>query len=412
MGTRDTRRIFKGIVINPVAPDRVDFYAPAYLVIEGEKIVRITSDDPRWEFPDSKFRDLGEKIILPGFVDTHVHLSQFAIRGVGEGELLKWLNTYTYPEEARFADPAYAEKISTAFFDEIVANGTTTAAIYCSIHEPATDIAFAAARAKGIRAFIGKVMMDRNSPPALTEDTENSIQATVRLFEKWDHADGGRLRYVFTPRFAGSCSKSLMHRVGQIARDAGAIVQSHLAENVEEVRWIRDLFPDESSYAAVYDDAELLGARSIMAHCIHLSDEEINLLAKREVKIAFCPYSNRTLGSGIMPYRKLRDAGLMISLGTDIAGGPSLSMFEQMREAMRAAGMTASEALYLATLAGARALGLSNHIGNFATGKDADYIVVGVAPHRTAEEALSTLCSQGDKKSVAEVYVRGNLMYF
>ena len=131
MGTRDTRRIFKGLVINPLAPDRVDYYDPGYLVIEGEKIVRITADDPRWEFPDAKFRDFNEKIILPGFVDTHVHLPQFAMMGVGEGELLTWLNTYTYPEEARFADPAYAEEISTAFFDELVANGTTTAAIYC-----------------------------------------------------------------------------------------------------------------------------------------------------------------------------------------------------------------------------------------------------------------------------------------
>ena len=400
MGTRDTRRIFKGLVINPLAPDRVDYYDPGYLVIEGEKIVRITADDPRWEFPDAKFRDFNEKIILPGFVDTHVHLPQFAMMGVGEGELLTWLNTYTYPEEARFADPAYAEEISTTFFDELVANGTTTAAIYCSIHEPATDIAFIAAREKGVRAFIGKVMMDRNSPPGLMEDTERSIHASVRLFEKWDNNDGGRLRYVFTPRFAASCSISLMHRVGQIARETGAFVQSHLAENVNEVRWIRDLFPDKPSYAGVYDDAGLLGARTIMAHCIHLSAEEINLLAKREVKIAFCPYSNQTLRSGT------------ISLGTDIAGGPSLSMFEQMREAIRATAMTPTEALYLATLAGARSLGISDHIGNFAAGKDADFIVVDVKPRRKAEEALSTLCLESDKKCVVEVYVRGNLMYF
>ena len=412
MGTRDTRRIFKGLVINPVAPDRVDYYDPGYLVIEGEKIVRITADDPRWEFPDAKFRDFNEKIILPGFVDTHVHLPQFAMMGVGEGELLTWLNTYTYPEEARFADPAYAEEISATFFDQLVANGTTTAAIYCSIHEPATDIAFVAARAKGVRAFIGKVMMDRNSPPGLMEDTERSIHASVRLFEKWDNTDGGRLRCVFTPRFAASCSISLMHRVGQIARETGAFVQSHLAENVNEVRWIRDLFPDKPSYAGVYDDAGLLGARTIMAHCIHLSAEEINLLAKREVKIAFCPYSNQTLRSGTMPYRKLQDAGLMISLGTDIAGGPSLSMFEQMREAIRATAMTPTEALYLATLAGARSLGISDHIGNFAAGKDADFIVVDVKPRRKAEEALSTLCLESDKKCVVEVYVRGNLMYF
>src|SRR5207302_7689099 len=144
--------------------------------------------------------------------------------------------TYTYPEEARFSDPDYAAKISKAFFDELVANGTTTAVIYSSVHEQATDIAFNIARSKGVRAFIGKVMMDRNSPPALLEDTENSIRASVRLFEKWDGADDGRLRYVFTPRFAGSCSMELMKRAGEIAQEIGAFVQSHLRENKDEIR--------------------------------------------------------------------------------------------------------------------------------------------------------------------------------
>src|SRR5260370_21244638 len=171
----NTKGVIRALLMNPAAPDRIDFYDPGFLVIDNEKIVRIARNDPRSEFPDAEFRDLAEKIILPGFVDTHVHLPQLAIMGVGQGELLTWLNTYTYPEEARFADPEYAEKISTAFFDELVANGTTTAVIYCSVHERATDIAFTAARAKGVRAFIGKVMMDRNSPAALLEDTEDSI---------------------------------------------------------------------------------------------------------------------------------------------------------------------------------------------------------------------------------------------
>ena len=412
MGNRDTRRIFKGIVINPVGPDRADYYDPGYLLIEGDIIARLTRDDPRWEFPDAEFRDLKEKMILPGFVDTHVHLPQFAIMGAGQGELLTWLNTYTYPEEARFGDPEYAEKISTAFFDELVANGTTTAAIYCSVHERATDIAFTAARAKGLRAFIGKVMMDRNSPSVLLEDTEDSIQASMRLFQKWDKAESGRLRYIFTPRFAASCSMPLMQRIGRIAREARAFVQSHLAENLNEVQWIRELFPDKPSYAAVYDDAGLLGPRSIMAHCIHLSAEEVNLLAARGTKVAFCPYSNRTLQSGTMPYRKLRQAGLDISLGTDIAGGPSLSMFEQMREATRATGMTPIEALHLATLAGATALGVSDRVGSLSPGKEADFIIADAKACRTAQETLSTLGLPSDKNSVIEVYLRGNLMYF
>ena len=379
--------------MNPVALDQVESYAPGYLVISGDKIERLTRQDPRPEFPSAEFIDLEKQMIVPGFVDTHVHLPQFAIMGVGAGELLTWLATYTYPEEARFADPAYASKIATQFFDELVANGTTTAAIYSSVHEEATDIAFSAAQKKGIRAFIGKVMMDQNSPAALQEDTRASIAASVRLFEKWDGAESGRLRYIFTPRFAGSCSAELMRRVGDIAQAREAFVQSHLSENMDEVAWVRQLYPDSESYAAVYDAAGLLTERSIMAHSIHLSSDEIALLARRKANVAFCPYSNRTLRSGTMPYHKLRAAGLNIALGTDVAGGPSLSMTEQMREAMAAAQITWPEALYLATMGGAKALGLSGRIGNFEKGKDADFVVL-------------------DQESVQRVYVRGNLVYF
>jgi len=408
----DPKRVFKGLLLNPLAPGRVDFHNPGYLVIEGATILRIANEDPRPEFPDADFRDLGDRIILPGFVDTHVHLPQFGIMGVGQGELLAWLNTYTYPEEARFSDPEYAEKISQSFFDELLANGTTTAVVYCSIHEQATDIAFNIARSKGVRAFIGKVMMDRNSPPALLENTEDSVRSSIRLFEKWDGANDGRLRYVFTPRFAGSCSMELMKRTGEIAHKTGAFVQSHLSENVDEIRWIAELFPEQRSYADVYDAAGLLGERTLMAHCVHLSAEEITLLARRRTRVAFCPYSNRNLRSGTMPYVKLRNAGLTISLGSDVAGGPSLSMFEQMREAINATGIAPAEALYLATLGGATALGLSDHIGSFAPGKDADFIVASAEKYKTFDEALSALCLRGNKTCIAEVYVRGKLMYF
>ena len=372
----DSRRIFKASVLNPIAPDRVDAYAPGYLTVAGGKIEQLTSDDPRPALRFAEYIDISHKTIMPGFVDTHVHLPQFAIMGIGSGELLSWLNTYTYPEEARFADPEYAAKISQQFFDALVANGTTTAVVYSSVHEEATDIAFCAARASGIRAFIGKVMMDRNSPDALLEETEQSISRSVRLFNKWDGAEEGRLRYIFTPRFAAACSMQLMKRVGAIALERGAFVQSHLSENRHEVEWVRRLFPSSPSYAAVYDSAGLLTERSIMAHCIHLAPDEIALLSRARTNVAFCPYSNRTLRSGTMPYQTLRDAGLNISLGTDVAGGPSLSMLEQMREAMTAAQIPWSEALYLATLAGAKALGLAGRIGNFEPGKDADFVVV------------------------------------
>lgn len=407
--------------MNPVSVEELEFFDPGYLVVEGGKIVRLSREDPRDEFPAAEFVDLTGKVIVPGLVDTHVHLPQFAIMGVGSGELLSWLKEYTYPEEMRFVDPEYARRISQLFFDEMLANGTTAAAIYCSIHEQATDIAFAVAREKGIRAFIGKVMMDRNAPPALQESAEDSTAASLRLFEKWDGAENGRLRYIFSPRFAGACSMELMKRVGGIAKERNAYVQSHLSENQAEVAWIRSLFPDRASYTEAYAAAGLLGPRSIMGHCIHVGDQEISLLARTDTKVSFCPYSNRTLCSGTIPYAKLQDAGLTIGLGTDIAGGPSLSIFREMGEALNSANafglsLTPQGALYLATLGGAKVLGLDDHIGSLDPGKDADFVVVDShklnpagAPggHNHPSQIVSRLCFLTGKEQLEGVYVRG-----
>ena len=393
MTTPGLRRIFKAFVMNPAGEDRINRYNPGYLVTSGERVERLSAVDPRLEFPDAEFVDLEGKTIVPGFVDCHVHLPQYAIMGKGGGELLTWLATTTYPEEARFSDAAYAARIADMFFNEMIANGTTAAAIFSSVHEEATDIAFRTAKAKGIRAYIGKVMMDRYSPAALQETTEKSIAASVRLFEKWDGAEDGRLRYIFTPRFAGSCSGELMSRTGWLARERHAFVQSHLSENKDEVEMIRKLFPDSPSYTGVYEFAGLLHERSIMAHCIHLSDDEVGLLVASGTRAVFCPSSNRNLRSGPMPYHRLRRAGLHIALGTDIAGGPSLSMLKQMDEAMATAGLSRDEALYLATLAGAKALRLEDRIGSLDAGKDADFVVL-------------------EKDAVADVYVRGSRVYF
>jgi len=394
MGTTPgVRRIFKAFVLNPAANGRVKHYEPGFLVTSGPKIERLSRTDPRSDYPDADFIALDGKTIVPGFVDAHAHMPQYAIMGKGSGELLAWLTNYTFPEEARFSDAAYAERIANLFFDEMIANGTTTAVIYSSIHEHATDLAFRAAQFRGIRAFIGKVMMDRKSPKDLQEDTEESIAASLRLFDRWDGADNGRLRYVLSPRFAGSCSMELMTRVGKIAKERNAFVQSHLSENLEEVAMVRSQFPEASSYAGIYKSAGLLYERTLMGHCIHLSDEEIKLLALTGTTAVFCPWSNRTLQSGTMPYRKLKRTGVHVAMGTDIAGGPTLSMVRQMEQAQATAGVSADEALCLATLAGAKALGIADEIGSLDPGKDADFVVL-------------------NRDTVAEVYVRGSQVYF
>jgi guanine deaminase len=264
-------------------------------------------------------------------------------------------------------------------------------------------------------------MMERNAPTPLLETAAESLDASLNLCSKWDGAADGRLRYVFTPRFAGSCSMDLMCEIGRIARDRQIYIQSHLSENEDEVRWVRSLFPESSSYTDVYRNAGILGERTIMAHCIHLSDAEISMLSASRTNVSFCPYSNRALRSGTMPYERLRRAGLRIALGSDIAGGPSLSMFRQLGEALNSANVTASclspeGALYLATLAGAEVLGLDRYIGNFAPDKDADFIVAdyarldplsGTGHYNGPAHILSRLCYNGDSTCVKEVYIRG-----
>jgi len=407
--------------MNPVASDRVDYLEPGYLVVRDGRVETLTRHDPRPRYANAEFHDLSGFTILPGFVDTHVHLPQFAFMGIGGESLLSWLQDYTYPEEMRFADSGYALDISEKFFDSLVSNGTTCACVYCSVHESATDIAFEVASRKGLRAFIGKTMMDRNSPEALLENTRHSIDASLRLFEKWDGIDGGRLRYVFTPRFAGCCSLELMQATGRIASERNAFVQSHLSENIDEVKWILSLYPDRHSYTDVYASAGIRGRRTIMAHCIYVSDEEIRLLSDSHTKVSFCPYSNRALRSGLMPYEKLARAGLTIGLGSDIAGGASLSMFRQMGEALSTANsklpcLSPAGALYLATLGGATVLGIEDRIGSFAPGKDADFIVVdhhrvdplsGQGSYNAPDQILSRLCYNGDSSCVREVYIQG-----
>lgn len=425
-------RIFKAKIINPISDSKAEFFNPGYLVILGDKIKELSKKDPTTKYPKAEMIDLEEKLMLPGLIDTHLHLPQFSFLGIGDQELLKWLNKYTFPEEAKFEKPKYAQKVSEQFFDELIANGTTTASIYVTVHEEATDIAFTVAEQKGLRAYIGKVMMDQNSPPNLQEDTKESVEASVKLFDKWDGHDNGRLRYIFTPRFAPTCSKDLMAEVGRIAKKRNAYVQTHLSENKGELGWVKELFPESANYTEVYNSVGLLGKRVIMAHCIYLSKDEVKLLKGTGTKVSHCPYSNRFLRSGTMPYFPWKDSKLAIGLGSDVAGGPCISMFRQMGEAIMTSNdalqkdekigrvMNPVGALYLATLGGAKVLGLDKVIGNFKPRKEADFIIVnpllsdpmkGEGSYNNLEHILSRLCFNAEKESVEGVYIRGKQIY-
>lgn len=369
-------------------------------------------------------------VLLPGFIDTHVHLPQWSIAGVGKGELLHWLEHCVFPAEARFADAAFAHQHALAFFRAALALGTTAMAVYSSSHYDATHAAFQAAAETGIRAFMGRTMMDRHAPANLLASAENNIEESLRLASQWHGYDSGRLGYVLTPRFALSCTPELLQRCGEVARSEGLPVQTHLAENPEELRAIAAAFPERISYADVYDHAGLLGENTIVAHCIYLSPHEQQCIRERRCAIAHCPSSNRFLQSGVMPIQAYIQNGLRLSVGTDVGAGHSLSVLREAREAIETsktwnilhrtqqqAVLTPEQALWLATKGGADALGIGNAVGDFTVGKEADFVVIDTArfaPPPHTHDSVSVLLSRllyATHLPITHTYVRGQQLY-
>lgn len=319
-------------------------------------------------------------LLVPGFVDTHIHLPQTEMIGAYGEQLLEWLDTYTFPTEEKFADPAYADEIAGVFVDELLNNGTTTALVFGSVHSQSVESFFTVAQAKKLRMICGKVMMDRNAPDSLVDCAESSYQDSRQLIEKWHGKD--RLAYAVTPRFAPTSTEEQLQRAGQLMREyEGLYMQTHIAENHDEIAWVKELFPDSPHYLGVYDQFDLLGRRSVLAHGIHLADEELDRLAETRSSISFCPSSNMFLGSGLLDAKRCHRHGVQLSLGTDVGGGTSFSMLSTQGDAykcqqLRGDRLSPLESLYLATLGGARALDLDDKIGNFERGKEADFIAL------------------------------------
>ena len=336
--------------------------------------------------------DLRPWVVLPGLVDLHAHLPQLGNAGLGFGlPLLEWLQRYIFPLERDY-DAETAERQAPAAFRAFAAAGTTTALLYGAVWEPSLDAAFRAAETHGIRAIIGKVMMDRLTydlgPRSPTEILDLSLRQSADLCARWDGRDGGRLRYAFTPRFAVSCSLEMLRESARVAASMGAYWQTHIAEDHDEVAEVARLFPEALDYLDVYDRAGGLGARTILAHAVHLSDREVARLAESGARVAHCPESNLFLASGTMPLSAYVAAGIGVGLGSDVAAGPDPSIFRSMRvgayvqNARRVAGRDSApilgplDWLRLGTLEGARVLGLGDSIGSIETGKEADLIAV------------------------------------
>ena len=365
--------------------------------------------------------DYRGKLIVPGLVDCHVHFPQLDIIGSFGARLLDWLNRYAYPAEARFADPGHAREVATAFVDELLRNGTTTALVFGTVHAHSADAIFEAAEAKGMRLVAGKVLMDSNCPQELQDTAQSAYEQSKALIEKWHGR--GRLGYAITPRFALTSSEEQLAAAGRLAAEYPDVwVHTHLAESMDEVAAIAQRFPDSRSYLDVYDSFGLLRDKSVFAHCLHMDSEDRSCMARKRGAAAFCPTSNLFLGSGLFDLPAMRAAGVSSGLGTDVGGGTSLSLLRTASEAYKVLhlqehALPAMQALYLATLGAAEALRLDDRIGNFAPGKEADFVVLDyegssltarrTAAARTIEEKLFALMTLADDRHVAATHVMG-----
>lgn len=335
--------------------------------------------------------DLRPMVLLPGLVDLHAHLPQIGSAGLGAGlDLLSWLDRYIFPIERDF-DRTRAEVVAPAAFAAFAAAGTTTVVAYSAVWADSTDTCFAAAESHGIRAVIGKVLMDRLTYDEQTVQSailDSNLRESEELCDRWHGRDAGRLRYAFTPRFAVSCSAEMLRESTRLAAAKGAYWQTHLAEDIGEMGEVRRLFPGARDYTDVYDRAGGLGERSILAHAIYLGEREVQRLADSRARIAHCPASNLFLSSGTMPLARYLAAGITVGLGSDVAAGPELSLFSVMRAgaftqrmlrvngAQREPNLRPLEWLRLGTYEGARALGLEREIGSLEVGKEADLIAI------------------------------------
>ena len=366
-------------------------------------------------------------LISPGFVDAHVHYAQTPMIASHGTTLLDWLTRYTFPNEERFSDVAYARGVAKFFFDELLRNGTTSVLAFCTVFRESTDAFFEEASRRNMRVIGGKVLMDRNAPPTLSDTVQSGYDDSKALIERW-HGKG-RLRYAITPRFAPTSSEGQLRSAATLWREfPTCVVHSHVSENLDEINWVRTLFPHRSGYLDVYDDAGLLGRGSVLAHGVHLTSDELDRVAETSTSLAHCPTSNTFLGSGLFSFHRVNAARqhIDVGLGTDIGAGTSFSLLATMAEAYKVAALTESsmdayELFYLATLGGARALGIAEFVGSLEVGKEADFVVLdprsspllAYRSERVAstEEQLFVLAMMGDYRSVAATYIAGELSY-
>lgn len=408
------------------ADEAVAWHPDGVLVIEDGHVAAAGAwADLAPTLEDAEVEHLPGRLITPGFIDAHVHYPQVDVMAAWGTQLLDWLNTHTFPAEQAFADRAHADEVAAVFLDQLLANGTTSALCFCTVHKTSADALFEAALARNMRLIAGKVLMDRNAPDGLTDTVETGRADTEALIRAW--RGKGRLGYAVTPRFAVTSTEEQLAMAGEIAAaHPDVLVHTHMSENLAEIDVVGRLFPDARDYLDVYDRFGLLTRRSVFAHCVHSTEDALQRLAKAGAAAAFCPSSNLLLGSGLFSLKQACACGVTTALGTDVGGGGSFSLLHMMGEAykvgqLRGENLDPLQAFYLGTLAGARALHIDDKVGNFVAGKEADFVVLDLAATpllarrtartRTLAETLFVLSLLADDRAVERTYLMGRLAH-
>jgi guanine deaminase len=368
-----------------------------------------------------------DALICPGFIDTHIHYVQTGIIGAFGSQLIDWLNNYTFIEEQRFADKAHAEEVARLYFDQLLANGTTTAVTFAAVYPQSVDAFFEESERRGTRMIGGKVLMDRNAPDGLLDTPQSAYDDSKALIGKWH--DKGRNLYAITPRFAPTSTPEQLELAGALWKESpGTFHHTHVSENLNEIKWVRELFPERAGYLDVYDHYGLLGRRSVLAHGVHLTGAERDRVHETGSAVAHCPTSNLFLGSGLFHVHQAKNPKrpMHVGLGTDIGAGTSFSLLETMNEAYKVAElnsypMDSLKSFYLATRGGAEALDLADKIGSIEVGMEADFVVLDpqatpLLAYRSAraestEELMFVVSIMADDRSVAATYVGGEPAY-
>ncbi len=403
-----------------------EYFEDGLLVIDNGQVAKVGhAADLLPTLKGVEITEYRDAMITPGFIDTHIHYPQTGmIASYGE-QLLDWLNTYTFPTEQQFADKAHAADVAGIFLKELLRNGTTTALVFGTVHKQSVDAFFEAAQALNLRMIAGKVLMDRNAPDYLTDTPESGYADSKELIERW-HGKG-RLHYAVTPRFAPTSTPEQLTLAGKLLGEYPDLyMHTHLSENRKEIEWVKALFPERKGYLDVYDHYKLIGARSVFAHGVHLCDDECKRLAETGSAVAFCPTSNLFLGSGLFDLNKLEEHGVRVGLGTDVGAGTSFSQLQSLNEAYKVMQLQGKKldpfkSLYLATLGGANALYLDDKLGNFESGKDADFVVLDynatplisyrMQQAKTLDEKLFALTMLGDDRAVKETFAAGQSVH-